>query len=239
MSVTATIDYIIERGLDGELTKKDYYKVKQLYSILENEEVKEKVNLMLNDIYHTGILNRFSSINVSYINHKSYLLPLVLVNYNKKIKFTASFNFHLNCPFHIDEKPSFVIDDYKNYGYCYGCGLQVTSISYLEYKEHINFNRAVELLSRIYLYSLDGYKFNDSDLAKKYQQVLLSEEYQDLLERANQKRIEKGLYTDKLRDAYDERMSTILRINNNEYDPNFKFDKPKTKVKIDLTKYRL
>lgn len=231
------LDKIIEKGLTGELTKKDYYKLKEIYNDIKDPVTRNNVEKMLDNIYHTELLHHFSDDNCAYITKNAYLLPLVLANYNNNVKITSTDHFLLSCPFHIDTHSSFEVIDSKNIGYCFGCGINVNSISYLMYKENIDFNKSVELLAKIYLFDIKQNNYNLDNLVLKYKKAILSEKYENLLEKANELRDKKNINSSKYIEDFDDRMNTILRISNNEYDTHFKYKKPKTKIKIDLTKY--
>ena len=55
--------------------------------------------------------------------------------------------FWCKCPLHGEKTPSFCINEYDNFFYCYGCHVGGTAIQFIMQIESLNFREAVELLA--------------------------------------------------------------------------------------------
>lgn len=55
------------------------------------------------------------------------------------------------CQFHDENIPSLGITNYNNLGYCFGCGIGLNTVKYIEEYENLDCHEALSLLSRIYL----------------------------------------------------------------------------------------
>ncbi|BAH83416.1 DNA primase [Candidatus Ishikawella capsulata] len=64
------------------------------------------------------------------------------INLQKKGK-----NFYACCPFHIEEHASFVVNNEKQFYYCFGCGSRGNAIDFLMHYDRLNFIETIEELA--------------------------------------------------------------------------------------------
>lgn len=220
------------------LTIKDYIALEKFKSSLDQRliaksqawyELYQELIILSGEIYNSGILHHFSKNDLNYIKSNSPLLPLVLANNeDPRIKMKSDGYLFL-CQFHLEKTPSMHVWDFENSLNCYGCGIQLDTISYLMKYEEISFKEAVQLLSQIYLFDVKEVNKDFTDIVKKYQQTIISDQYILLLKRIRQKLNEK--YNDPLIDKnYSKRFSAIERIKNGQYDTEFHFEGSKNKI---------
>ncbi len=115
--------------------------------------------------------------------------------------------------------------------YCYSCKISYNAISYLENYEHLSFKETINLLAQIFLFPLPYYNPNLEELAKKYQESLLNQEYETLIQNDYQRIIDKS--DDTLGDPLEHantfltfRQELISRIKNQEFDKDFVYKEP-------------
>lgn len=235
-----------EKGIEEGLTLADYKKLRN--SGLEHEMEKnciksdkwnslyDRYNKLLNQMYHGGLLHRYSIDNMIYIKENSPLLPLVLANNSfPKIRMYGDNSYMFLCQFHNDSNPSMGVTDYKNLFYCFGCGRTGDSIDYLNEYEHFSMLETMDFLSQVYLYSTKGKhtKFS-SDLVKKYRDAIISDEHIELLKQGYERLKNRNKFCgiNDIDEYYNKRFEMIERIKNNESDPNFKYDEPPKRIKL-------
>jgi len=56
-------------------------------------------------------------------------------------------NYHAKCPFHNERTPSFIVNDKKQFYYCFGCHAHGNAIDFLINYEHLNFVESIEQLA--------------------------------------------------------------------------------------------
>jgi len=245
--VSSIVYDIKQKGYDIGLTIEDYDRLKTMLSSLDLHNVAidqrwtdiyYEINGILTQIYESGLLHKFSKENCKFIKEHSSLLSLVLANNtHPEIRMYGNNSFMFLCQFHKEKTQSMGVSDIKNNLFCFGCGISADVIAYLEQYENINYKDAIQLLAQIYLYNVHSKDHSLDDIAKKYQETILSDSYTEVLkrgyERLKERKVDEinGINVDKY---YKEKFKNIERIKNKEYDPKFKYiESPKV---IRLTK---
>ncbi len=147
------------------------------------------------------VIQNSSLVHLTYTNNQSF--PL---------KPHSTDSYLLLCQFHVEKIPSMTVCSSSNSYYCYGCGNSGNSLTYLMAQEGLTRKEAVRLLQEIYL--IDKKAGEESPLALKYRETLLSEEYRSLLERGRKRTMGKE-DTYRKRYAlirYQEHLDTIDRV---------------------------
>lgn len=236
-------DKLINKAFVVGLDFDDYVFLKSLLYDAEHNmtfeqnkvEVINKIRQLINKIYESGILHAFTKEQVSYICKNSFLLPLVLANNNgKKISFYKENSYAFYCQFHESNGTSLGVTDYKNLMYCFDCHQGFNNISYIEKIEHLNYKETLQLFCKIFYFTNKETNSYINDIAKKYQDVILSDEYIELLNKGYERLITRGithLEHQSVEDIYNKRYETIDRIRNHEYDPVYK-SLPKQEPKV-------
>ncbi len=235
----------ISKGQNEGLTIKDYVEIKELQEaidpilVAEDEEWSSfyyELEGLKIAIYSEGLFNKFSTNNIQYIQNQAMLLPLVLANSEgERVKITGDNGYLFKCQFHNEINPSMQVNDIKNRLNCYGCGIHLNNIKYLQKYENLSFRDSILLISQIYLYDMNYKKSYLEDISKKYQQSLMSDQYLELLKRGYDRlktrynESYKGINIDEL---YKNIFDIIERIKNGQYDKNFVYEKPKEKIYI-------
>ena len=188
-------------------------------------ELRSKIESLIQSIYYTGLLNKFSFRNSEYIVNNSPLLPLMLADGDDSmVKAKPNFEYLTLCMIHHEKTPSLRISDLKNIYYCFGCGAGGSVMAYFNY----NSKEILELLSQIYLYNVPNMKEIDSSIIKHYQDYIISDRYKEIVEMGYEKN--KGIALND--EIYKKRCDTIERIRNHEYDPNFVYDVPQKSIRV-------
>ena len=188
-----------------------------------------EIKLLIQSIYHAGLLNKFSFRNSEYIVNNSPLLPLMLADGDDSmIKAKPNFEYLTLCMMHREKTPSLKISDLKNIYYCFGCGAGGSVMAFFNSRKDMNTKKTLELLSQIYLYNVPNMKEIDSSIIKHYQDYIISDRYKEIVEMGYEKN--KGLALND--EIYKKRCDTIERIRNHEYDSNFVYDVPQKSIRI-------
>lgn len=245
------LEYIKKMASKSALTHQDYLNFKdnlkvydpQITAYYSQEKIRQQQEALCTEIhnliqilYNKGLLHKFSKKDSDYIIENSYLLPLVLANNTfPKIKMSGDNFYMFLCQIHMEQTPSLGVNDLENYFFCFGCGYGGNIINYLKLKYDCNYSNALQLLSQIYLFDVKNEVSNYSDLVQHYQDAILSDEYQTLLEMGHdrlKKRHIEVINGKKIDDLYDDRFKTIERIRRKEYDPNFHYEGPKRVIRL-------
>ena len=251
----SSVEELYAKGMRGLLSYDDYLdfkekfdeltpKIVSYFSSQDNEEFQNNLfgdmSEVIDQIYRSGLLNKFSSKDCKYIAHNSLLLSLVLANNeHPKIKITGDNRYMFLCQLHLENTPSLGVYDLTNTMFCYGCGVVAGPVSYLKRCEGLSFPQTLQLLSQIYLFDVGKVNSKFDPLVEKYQAALLSDEYKVLLEmgrnRLKERQIDEinGKSIDSL---YEFRYETIDRIKNGQYDSNFSYEGPKKLVYLNYKK---
>ena len=217
------LDFYENKGKSIGLNVSDYNNIKNLLNYVTENYSKSNleiiyINQLLCILYNNGVACHVSDEIIDYLKQNTSLLPLALAN-NKKSKVNLIFDdcIMFLCPFHNDRRPSFRILDYKNFGHCLGCNKGVDAITYLRDYEQIKYAHAVELLASIYMIEISSMT-QKYELVEKYQNQILSDKYQQLLENVFYRLVNKYGINNELLNTYQERFETINRIKNNRFD---------------------
>jgi DNA primase len=70
-----------------------------------------------------------------------------LINSYVSLSSAGNMRFKGLCPFHNEKTPSFTVSDDKASYHCFGCGAHGDAISFLQQKENLDFNEAIEMLA--------------------------------------------------------------------------------------------
>ena len=221
-NISEVLKNISENVLDIEQRGKDYFEginiedyqnLRIIQSILEramgellddNQNISEdiwylynKVNCLINFIYHTGFFQKYGRPVVDYILKNTNILPLVLANdLNNSVKDNEDFNYYFDCQFDNSKGHLMAVNNITNTIYCGECKELIdNSIIYLQKIEKISYREAVSLLAQIYLIDPKSFNKVDNELVKKYRKALLSEKYMNLLRNTKYK-IESDNYDD-------------------------------------------
>lgn len=227
--------YYLDKGSKEGLTKKDFYSIRKIKEDIDCLLVQEdnkwtdlyyKLEDLLDEIYQSGIVHKYSYETMAYLNENAYILPLVLANDDKKeqIKMYSDASYYFSCQFHIERTPSMGVCDDKNYFYCFGCGVSGSAINYLMEYENISFKEALELLSEIYLISPKPQTKKHKKEVIKYQKTIIGPEYQELLARGKsrlKRRNQDRVGNQDVEVFYQKRYATIERIKAGEYAQGF------------------
>lgn len=182
--------------------------------------------------YYEEFLNKLNEISqvafnatvIDYIINHTSSIALVYANNNyPKIEGENSLKRLFLCQFHSERNPSMRVSIEKNYINCFGCGYCGNQIDYLMEKEKITYNQAIYLLAEIYLFDIPNnpYKNQNTDIVKKYRDVLISAEFEQFLLQSY-KNVSANI-TEDVSEVYIELLETIERIKKGESDPNFVF----------------
>ena len=227
-------EYIKDMFYEG-LDKFDYEEIKDILirikyiKAMEKEQVYlEKIETLYNDyhkIYESIKKNVIPMTLRDVLNETGSLLHLVYTNNkSEKIKLYSTASVMFSCQFHNEKTPSFGVTDSKGLSYCFGCGKSVNVVDYIMEYEFLTYQEAVQLLSRIYMINLDFNMIDENNpLVQKYRKTLLSEEFNELLKRLNDRIIKREqIYyeTYSSRNAKDKIINnyeTIERIKKREY----------------------
>lgn len=233
---------MIEKGKVVGLTKKDYVKIKKAMETINSldvgyysdlSEIYFKLKNLNSFLFYKGLFNYWSEEVVSYITMESPILSLVLSNNgDNKINLFGDNSYMFLCQFHREKTPSYGVTDWKNMAHCFGCGVGHNTISYLEVYENLSFRESIRLLSKVFLYDIKN-QIADSkldELAKKYQETVLSDQYYELLLKGEERKKRRGLETNDI--TFQKRCNMIERIRKGEYDPNFEHKEQKKKIYI-------
>lgn len=157
-----------------------------------------------------------------YLQKECSLVHLVFSNNtHPKIRPYADDSFMFLCQFHLEKTPSLGITSSKGLGHCYGCGTGFNVIKYIMEYENLTFKEAICLLAKVYMIKIPrNYLSNADPLVIKYREVLLSDEFKNLL-LMGQERVNKSeLVTASIKRAkekYDQTFETIDRIKRGEW----------------------
>lgn len=242
----SSIHDIYSLGMRGELSYNDYISFKDNMSKLEpkiisyfvgeelfgpSQELLGDISDVIDEVFIKGLLHKFSQKDCNYISQNGFLLPLVLANNtHPKIRLTGDNRYMFLCQLHLEKTPSLGVNDLKNYYFCYGCGGSGNAVSYLMEYENLSFPESIQLLAQIYLFDVKRQEQKFAPLVQKYQDAILSDEYQNLLEIGFdrfKKREIKNFNGDDVEQLYKNRYNTINRIKNHLMDPNFTYEGPK------------
>lgn len=158
----------INKGQSEGLTINDYIEIKKLQEsidpvlVAEDEEWSSfyyELESLKRVIYKGGLLHKFSTNNIGYIQSQAMLLPLVLANFEgEKVRITGDNGYLFKCHFHNEKNPSMQVNDIKNRLKCYGCRISLDVIKYLQEYENLSFIDSISLISQIYLYDINDKK---------------------------------------------------------------------------------
>jgi len=246
-SIQKNLDDIITDGLLNDFTIKHYIELKQLEKKLNEIEITEnkqynyilnilkKINTIKKLMYNSGLLHKYNEDNIYYIMRNASLLPLILANnqYEGRIKMYCNNSYMFLCQFHNENTPSLGVTDFKNLFHCFGCGASGTPISYLSLYENLSFDESVQLISQIYLYNLKANNPKLQPLVEKYQKIIISDAYMELLEMGKKRmKNRKNMDNYKIDEIYNERFEVISRIKSNQYDPGFEYAEPIKRMRL-------
>lgn len=143
----------------------------------------------LTDIYNRHLYlehvcrNGFSDFSFKeFILNNSSLLHLVYSNNTHPIirKYSED-SYMFLCQFHRENTPSFGVTSYKNLCHCFGCGYGANAIDYIMSYENLSYREAISLLAQIYMIDIDNNCYSDQEVVSRYQSVLLSDNFKDLV----------------------------------------------------------
>lgn len=106
-----------------------------------------------------------------FIKNEASLLHLVSTNNHKfaNIKKVSDDAFLFCCQFHDEGTPSMRVNSHNNTLRCYGCGIELNVIDYIEEVEGLDYWHALALLAAIYKIEFRNNPYNEeSELVKKY-----------------------------------------------------------------------
>ncbi|WP_343192400.1 DNA primase [Buchnera aphidicola (Formosaphis micheliae)] len=78
-------------------------------------------------------------------------------------------NYYALCPFHQEKTPSFIVNQKKQFYYCFGCNAHGNVIDFLMNYEHLNFVESIETLSILHKYNILYYKTNPTNTNNAYE----------------------------------------------------------------------
>lgn len=240
------VESFYSNGMRGILSYDDYLSFKNNMSELDSkirsffsdsetfgpsQELFGSVHEVITEAFNKGLLHKFSKGDCKYISEHSFILPLVLANNtHPKIRLTGDNRYMFLCQIHWEKTPSLGVNDLKNYYFCYGCGYAGNAVSYLMKYEHLSYPDALQLLAQVFLFDVKVEQEKLVPLVKKYQDAILSDEYQRLLEigfdRLNNRGI-RQINNEDVEVLYKNRYDTINRIKNGLADENFTYEGPK------------
>lgn len=246
----SAIEEMYRKGMSGVLSWDDYARFKEKTDGLDSKIVSyfsergsffpkggsiedagkllENINDAIDSIDYDRLISGLSREELRYIRRNSFLLPLVLANNtHPRIRMYGDNSYMFLCQFHLERTPSLGVSDLKNLMHCFGCCTNGSSIEYLMGFENLSYRGAVQLLSQIYGFDIGNRDPQLDGLAEKYQKAILSDQYQELLERGQERLRERGIGKVgriNVRKAYESRYATIERVRRGENDPNFVCD---------------
>ena len=171
------------------------------------EDLKIRFESLLNDL--NG--------QIYYIYKNTSLLPLVFANdiYKKAKPFSKMSNMFY-CQFHNEKTPSFGVS-MENHFICFGCGAQGSQFQYIMKYENLTYEDAVYLIAEIYMIELPNNPYKKHELVYKYQSVLVSDEYMEILLKSYQ-RAKNRNEDDNILKLYVKHLRHIERIKKGEVD---------------------
>lgn len=239
----AAVEEMYKKGMSGVLTYEDYLSFKEKTVGLdekissyfssevagENEEILYgNVCSVIDEIDYNKLSTGLSSEQLKYIKEHAYLLPLAVANNtHPKIKMYGDNSYMFLCQFHVEHTPSMGVTDLKNLMHCFACHTNGNAIDYLMKYEDLSYSDAVQLASEIFMFDTGVKEAGFKELVAKYQDAILSEQYQELLhkgfDRLNSRGI-KNIGNINVEDAYNYRFGMIERIRRGDVDPTFQCD---------------
>lgn len=178
----------------------------------------QEVDGLVGEYYHLMSFLR-ESLPMSlkdYLQRKTSITHLLYTNNNHgKIRLCASDNFLFLCHFHLEKTPSLSVTNSLGLGQCFGCGTKFHTVQYLEEYEDLSYQEALSLLARIYLIDIDGSAIKENHrLVGKYREVLVSDDFKNLLESGRKRALKKESTWENERalSKYEQDMNTIKRV---------------------------
>ena len=222
-------DYTILKRDELSLTKylKDHKDDKAAYQLLAD------IRSLNGKIFKSGLVNKFSNDNLQYIKQNAFLLPLVLSNTKSDYILHGNNSVLFDCEFHSGDTKTFRVSDISNKFKCHGCEEWGFVIDYIRKKHNLSYTKAADLVCQIYMFDCSSEDFRLFDEVRRYQDTILSQKYQDLLYR-----LEERLYDRNVKEiegfgvekSYDKRYETIERLQHDDYDPGFIYKAPPKKI---------
>lgn len=197
----------------------------------------DKIEALVEKITTSSVLYKYSPNQLTTIQQKASILPLVLRDRpDDKMRMQGSNGYMFVCPVHHEKTPSFRLKDSINGFYCFGCGSSGNVFRYIQslHNKDISFKDTVELLSKIYMYQETKKDDKYYDLIYKYWYSIISSEYKEFL-LMGEERLKKynmdfmpGSYTH-VSDYYADRFQMIERIKNRCLDTSLNLERPREK----------
>ncbi len=228
---------LLEKGHQEGLYREDYSTLVYLLSQsnpMKNADQewidfnKDLLDLKRN-FHDAGLLTKYSQNNCQYIVSHSSILALALANnISSKIKLDNHGGYLFCCHFHPEKRPSMRVSEDTNTVYCHSCKISYNAISYLMNFEQCSFKDSIDLLAQIFRFELPYFRSNKKDLVEHYQEALLSQEYEMLIQNIYQQMLE--ISTEEHAESFiTSKKDLITRIRNNEFDKNFVYEEPAKK----------
>ncbi len=160
--VLANIRKVLEKKMS--LFRQVKFSYERFFSLLQKVQA---CSFEIDDI--RKVLNRTSLIHLAYTNGDGL------------IKNDYSLMKYFRCHFHVENSPSMRVSMTKNFFNCFGCGVKGNQLNYLERKENLTFGEAFTLLANIYMIKIPRVVEVNQELVRKYQEVLVSDDFYDFL----------------------------------------------------------
>ncbi|UDG81572.1 DNA primase [Candidatus Profftia lariciata] len=92
------------------------------------------------------MVGRISRLFIQDLLHNINIVDLINTRIQLKKKGN---NYHACCPFHNEKNPSFIVNQDKQFYYCFGCGAHGNAIDFLMKYEMLDFIKSIEELANI------------------------------------------------------------------------------------------
>lgn len=212
-----------KRGLTSEDRPRIVQALKQAER-QKNFKACVRLKSLLGVLEKSDILYKYAYPNYVYVRERLPILPLPYANEDVvRETFKKENGIKLYCA----GTPKKLLSVYKNriIEYTKPEHPKYNNIQYIQSCEDIDYDKAFELLCAIYNCKLP-HNNQDQKVVNMYKDIIVSKRYEEVLKASKAKSIEKGLYSKKVEEYFDEMFEIINRIKDDKMDSNFEYIKP-------------